>query len=197
MDDRSTLNDAKKTLDYSDAVARILLQDTFRMRCLEALAELALPQGFIGAGFLRNAIWDAQHNKALPTPLNDIDVVYFCAQSPRQRDDELERCLSALVPEANWQVKNQARMHKQHNHAPYDSCEQALSYWIEQETCVAVSLSQSGAFNLLAPYGLEANFAQTITINPRFPRPDVFKDRVAKKGWLKQWPHLRIQPYSL
>lgn len=182
-------------VNYEEHIARILLKDEHRMRCLHALDKLSLPQGAIGAGFLRNAIWDDLHQKSAFTPLNDVDVIYFCPTSSAQRDKALERRLHAQMPDVNWQVKNQARMHLQHGHPPYESCVHAVSYWIERETCVGVSLSKTGKFEFIAPYGFEANFANSISINPRYPRPDVFEARVAKKAWQALWPNLHVQPY--
>ena len=201
----------------------IIKRDPFRVRCLRALRALDLPQGYIGAGFVRNAIWDALHQKATPTPLNDIDVIYFSGgTNPPQRDvsadnalelapqpqlyspslaatksevkaqeRDIERELARMVPQANWQVKNQARMHLAHEHAPYKNCHEAISYWIERETCVAVRLLASDDLDILAPFGLDANFAGTISINPKYPRPDVFKQRLASKNWLTVWPLLK------
>ena len=186
-------NNASGSIDYVEKVSRLLESDMYRMRCLTALRELALPQGYIGAGFLRNAIWDVLHNKPSSTPLNDVDVIYFCRQSEKERDAELERRLYDMMPEANWQVKNQARMHALHGHNPYESCEQAISYWIEKETCVAVKLNESGRVEVLAPFGLQANFASTLSINPRYPRREIFNSRVKQKDWLKIWPQLTLR----
>lgn len=201
-------------------LGEIIKRDPFKMRCLRALRTLALPQGYIGAGFVRNAIWDELHQKVSPTPLNDIDVVYFCdevtvphssaerkhtnaslsqlaAQSEvlslvKSKEQAIERELTRLVPQATWQVKNQARMHMAHNHSAYRSCDDAISYWIERETCVAVRLLANDDVDVLAPFGLEANFAGTISINPKYPRPEVFEQRVVSKNWRKVWPLLKV-----
>ena len=202
----------------------IIKRDPFRMRCLRALRALDLPQGYIGAGFVRNAIWDELHARATPTPLNDIDVIYFSgeinppqsvasadntlesvpqpqAYSPnsaaansglKAQEQAIEHELARMVPQANWQVKNQARMHVAHAHAPYQNCHDAISYWIERETCVAVRLLANDDLDILAPFGLEANFAGTISINPKYPRPEVFKQRFASKNWLTVWPLLKV-----
>ncbi|MED5424850.1 MAG: nucleotidyltransferase family protein, partial [Pseudomonadota bacterium] len=166
-------------------LGEIIKRDPFRMRCLRALRALDLPQGYIGAGFVRNAIWDELHARATPTPLNDIDVIYFSGEiSPPQRiasadntlesvpqpqayspnsaaakpglkaqEQAIERELARMVPQANWQVKNQARMHVAHEHAPYQNCHDAISYWIERETCVAVRLLANDDLDILAPFG--------------------------------------------
>ena len=202
----------------------IIKREPFRMRCLRALRALDLPQGYIGAGFVRNAIWDELHARATPTPLNDIDVIYFSgeinppqsvasadntlesvpqpqAYSPnsvavkpglKAQEQAIERELARMVPQANWQVKNQAHMHEAHEHAPYQNCHDAISYWIERETCVAVRLLANDDLDILAPFGLEANFAGTISINPKYPRPEVFKQRFASKNWLTVWPLLTL-----
>ena len=204
----------------NQALSKIIHRDPFRMDCLRALSALNLPQGYLGAGFVRNAIWDDLHNKARPTPLNDIDVVYFSDEitvpqskvsventieslsqpgvqagvlsEAKAQEKAFEHELARFVPNANWQVKNQARMHLAHGHAPYKSCSEVISYWIERETCVAVRLLANDDVDILAPFGLEANFAGTISINPKYPRPDVFEQRVASKNWPKVWPLLKV-----
>ena len=133
----------------NQALSKIIHRDPFRMDCLRALSALNLPQGYLGAGFVRNAIWDDLHNKARPTPLNDIDVVYFSDEitvpqskvsventieslsqpgvqagvlsEAKAQEKAFEHELARFVPNANWQVKNQARMHLAHGHAPYKS----------------------------------------------------------------------------
>ena len=204
----------------NQALSKIIHRDPFRMDCLRALSALNLPQGYLGAGFVRNAIWDDLHNKARPTPLNDIDVVYFSDEitvpqskvsventieslsqpgvqagvlsEAKAQEKAFEHELTRFVPNANWQVKNQARMHLAHGHVPYKSCSEAISYWIERETCVAVRLLANDDVDILAPFGLEANFAGTISINPKYPRPDVFEQRVVSKNWRKVWPLLKV-----
>ena len=203
-------------LKLYQCVCEIIQADSQRMSCLNALQQLALPQGYLGAGFLRNAIWDFLHQKSTPTPLNDVDVIYFDANNTqRAKDTFYEMQLNEVLPQVKWQVKNQARMHILNGHAPYKNCEEAISYWIEKETCVAIALSTADSvalsvsasasarlsssfetaepFEILAPFGLQANFAGTISINPKYPRPDVFNKRIQKKRWCEIWPTLTVK----
>ena len=211
-----------KPLTLYQRVCDIVQADSQRMSCLHALEHLQLPQGYIGAGFLRNAIWDSLHQKSTSTPLNDVDVIYFDADNTqRSKDTFYETQLNEVLPQVKWQVKNQARMHVLHGHAPYKNCEEAISYWIEKETCVAIALSTAdsvalsasasgsssangkarlrssfetaGSFEILAPFGLQANFAGTISINPKYPRPDVFNERLQDKRWCEIWPTLTVK----
>ncbi|HSC80630.1 MAG TPA: nucleotidyltransferase family protein, partial [Chitinolyticbacter sp.] len=90
----------------------------------------ALPDGWIVAGFLRNLIWD--HRFGTRTGLNDVDVVYFDALDlGRARERQIEVLLAATVPQVCWQVRNQARMHLRHGHAPYRDCLDAVSRYPE------------------------------------------------------------------
>ncbi|MDO6565734.1 nucleotidyltransferase family protein [Alteromonas sp. 1_MG-2023] len=195
MNTESTQNLAIIEITESEArlaVSRIIAEDLYRMQCLAALNVLNLPQGYLAAGFLRNAIWDDIHGYGKATPLNDIDVIYFNpSDTSKQADKNIEQMLAAKVPSACWQVKNQARMHLHHGHKAYKDCEDAISYWIEKETCVAIRCSAHGnEFDILAPYGLVNNFVGTISINPRYPRAEVFTQRVVSKGWMDTWPKL-------
>jgi hypothetical protein len=53
----------------------IILADPARVEVLEFARDLNLPDWAIGAGFVRNAVWDHLHGYEFATPLNDIDVL--------------------------------------------------------------------------------------------------------------------------
>ncbi|MEW9798402.1 nucleotidyltransferase family protein [Alteromonas sp. CYL-A6] len=177
----------------SARLSALLRADPFRMRCLRAVRALKLNDAFIAAGFVRNAIWDACHGYDEPTPLNDIDVVYFdrrdCSEA---RDAALTEQLQSQVPDVVWEVKNQARMHAKHNHSPYTNTTEALRHWVEIPTCVGVRLEEDDSLTVTAPFGLAHNFSLNVAINPDFPRPYVFRQRIASKQWLLRWPRLRV-----
>jgi len=171
----------------------LLKSDDFRMECLKTAATLALPDWYLAAGFVRNAIWDHLHQKPLMTPLNDVDLVYFdpentCHSAELYYQDRLKQ----RFPEVNWEVRNQARMHLNHGHAPYDSTEHAISHWVELPTCTGVRLNSDNSLSLCAPFGLQHNWSLKIAINPNFPQPDVFIERINKKHWLDIWPGLKV-----
>ncbi|WP_370646549.1 nucleotidyltransferase family protein, partial [Photobacterium sp. OFAV2-7] len=70
---------------FEEKTSQLLVGDELRMACLEAARTLKLPDWYLGAGFLRNAIWDHLHGKTSMTPLNDVDVVYFDAEDTSLR----------------------------------------------------------------------------------------------------------------
>ncbi|MFB2801430.1 nucleotidyltransferase family protein [Shewanella seohaensis] len=186
------------------AVLRIWLsQDKHRMRVLELAQQCAqmhsLPQWCLAAGFVRNLVWDKLHD-IQQRPLNDIDLIYYCPLDTRpERDRAIEAYLQTLAPELPWSVKNQARMHLKNHDTPYQSTQDAMCYWPEQQTAVAVYLapipnlptSVVDSLQLIAPFGLTSLFALQLTHNPKRALA-VFEQRLAAKGWLSQYPRLTL-----
>ncbi|WP_299013148.1 nucleotidyltransferase family protein [uncultured Photobacterium sp.] len=180
-------------MNYQDQTAKLILADKYRMDCLRAARELNLPDWYLGAGFLRNAIWDHLHGKEQMTPLNDIDFVYFdtkhvCLKTEQQIEAQLQQCF----PVVSWEVRNQARMHVKHGHQPYSDTVAAISQWIEVPTCVGVRLEPDDKLVFCAPFGLGENWSLKVRINPNNSRPEIFRQRIAEKNWLKLWSKLQI-----
>ena len=133
----------------------LLRADPQRMACLQAAAELNLPDWALGAGFIRNLIWDHLHHKAVPTPLNDIDLIYLDKSDPQGlAEAEHEAWLAKRLPGQQWEVRNQARMHTRQLVAPFASSLEALSHWVEVPTCIGVRLTRDGEFEWLPPLRL-------------------------------------------
>lgn len=127
------------------ALVRVWIQeDDMRfstLKLVQACARVhAMPQWCVAAGFVRNLVWERLHGQAAK-PLNDIDVIYYCPLDIRpERDLAIEQYLLTLAPELPWSVKNQARMHLHNQDNPYQDVCDAMSYWPEIETAVAVTL---------------------------------------------------------
>lgn len=49
------------------------------MKVLAAVETLALPDCWIGTGFVRNPVWDALHGRPWSASYTDVDLVYFDA----------------------------------------------------------------------------------------------------------------------
>lgn len=175
-------------------LARLIAADEVRHRLLGAVAGLGLPDCWIGAGFVRSAVWDHGHGRPPGPTWDDIDVIWFDRdQGGPEVDAAIERRLARLEPSVNWSVKNQARMHRRNNDTPYRSAEDAMSRW--PETATAVALRVNGrAIDIIAPYGLDDLFSLLIRPTPAFvgaKRP-VFLERVRGKRWLERWPRLVV-----
>jgi hypothetical protein len=199
----------------ASVLASILRRDGNRMRILSIVQARRLPDCWVGAGFVRNAVWDALAGRP-PAPVSeDIDVVWFDpARCDAASDRRIERDLAARDPGLRWSVKNQHRMHIRNADAPYRCCEDALRHWPETATAVAVRLAHGGRIEVLAPFGLQDLFAGIVRPTPAFafdgrlPRAGqavstaavspvsgkraVFEARWREKRWLERWPFLRI-----
>lgn len=166
------------------------------MGMLAAVARLGLPDAWIGAGFLRNAVWDALHGRAPDLgALADVDVVFFGpADVAAERERAIETALAAGLPAVPWSARNQARMHARNGDARYTDTEDALRHWTETATAVAARLRE-GRVELLAPYGVADLTGLVLRPTPptaaRPRKMGEYRERVRQKGWLRRWSRLR------
>jgi uncharacterized protein len=184
----------QRRIETADDVCAFVARQADMMRLLLSVEELDLPDCWIGAGFIRNAIWDALHGRAPNCALlNDVDVVFFDrANASPASDVAIEDRLAARSPNLPWSVKNQARMHLRNGEEPYRNTAAAIARWPETATAVAMRLLQ-GRLELLAPHRLEDLIGLTVRPTPAFARrPEVFARRLRAKNWLARWPRLRI-----
>lgn len=183
-----------KALKTAADLSAFLEAEAGVVRPLRLVRDLGLPDGWIGAGLIRNAVWDRMHGRD-PLPPADIDVVFFdAADASTARDDALEERLRREAPDLPWSVTNQARMHAHNGHAPYRSTADALAHWVETATAVAARLTEAGRVEILAPHGLADLFALIARPTPAYrAKLDVFRARVEGKGWRQRWPRLDIR----
>lgn len=181
-------------MDAASHVIAILRADPLRWHLLGAVSALNLPDGWIGAGFVRNAIWDHLHGRAPSAPKGDIDVIWydpFCADEAK--DMEYEAALRAMEPGVAWSVKNQARMHCRNGDEPYVSATDAMRYWPETATAVAVRRTDGDGCEVAAPFGLGDLTQLMLRPTRRFAgaKRRIYDERVRSKEWMKTWPLLR------
>ncbi|PKH06643.1 nucleotidyltransferase family protein [Moritella sp. Urea-trap-13] len=173
-----------------DRIITLIEKDELRVKALDCVQQFNLPHCYLAAGFVRNLVWDHLHQKSVSTPLNDVDVIYFDETEPNPENDKLiESKLSALMPELNWEVRNQAIMHKRNGDKPYLSIIDAMSYWPEKETAIAIRKLNNDKYECISAFGFESLFNLQVTHNPKRSL-DIFSDRVTSKGWLEHWSKL-------
>jgi hypothetical protein len=160
---------------------------------LALVADLRLPDAWIGAGLIRNAVWDAVSSAATPQPPADIDVVLFDPRdATRERDRTLEVELLTKSPGPRWSVKNQARMHERTGDPPYANTADAVGRWPETCTAIAARLAK-GRVEILAPHGVSDLLGLIVRPTPAFEqKAAVFESRVREKAWAKRWPGMIV-----
>lgn len=156
-----------------------------------ACAELGVADWAIGAGAVRNRVWDALWGTQQPA--EDCDLLCFePARTGPALEAALEAALRQRAPGLRWEAVNQAGVHRWYRPAiaPRRSLEEGVAGWPETATCVALRLEADGAFTLIAPLGLDDLFAGRLRANPACPDPAAFARRLASKRFLARWPAL-------
>lgn len=163
------------------------------MRALEAVRSLELPDCWIAAGFIRNAVWDHLHGYPPGLAGKDLDVVWFDpAQTDAALDLDLEARLAEHAPGLGWSVENQARMHARNGDLPYGCVAHAMTFWPETATAIAARLTKADELEINAPFGLDDLFALRLVPTAPFAeqRRNIFQERMESKGWLLHYPKL-------
>lgn len=175
--------------------------DAHFMAALRAARALALPSWCIGAGAVRNLVWDHLHGHAQATPLKDMDMVYFDPSDlSAQRDAALQARLAAALPGTPWEVTNQAGVHLWfeacfgHAVAPLASLQEAVASWPEYATAVGLWLDGEERLRLIAPLGLDDLFAMVVRRNPARVSPATYRERIAQKQYTRHWPRVTVMP---
>lgn len=173
-------------------IIALIKQDKLRLDALDCVFQLNLPDCYLAAGFVRNLVWDHLHQKTTPTPLNDMDVIYFDDNEvDEQAYLKYEAELKQQMPWVNWQVRNQAKMNQRNGDRAYLNSLDAMGFWPEKETAVAIRQIEAGSYECISAFGFDSLFNFEVTHNP-LRELNVFEDRVKSKNWLQQWPKLMV-----
>lgn len=174
-------------------VPDLLMRDQLRWQALGMVEALGLPQGCIGAGFVRNLVWDHLHGRARDCRHEDIDVLFYDQSiTDAAYDAEIEATLRQSAPDLNWSVKNQARMHLRNHDAPYVSVADAMRFWPETATAVAARRLGNECI-VIAPFGLSDLDGLILRPTSEFPHKiKAFLARVKAKNWRTRWPKVQV-----
>ncbi|POP63753.1 hypothetical protein CXB35_27525 [Pseudomonas syringae] len=167
------------------------------MHLLRICRSLNLKSWCIGAGVIRNMVWDMLHD-APYRGASDLDLVFFDKILDPSYDKLITDKISKLYTSVRWDVTNQAHVHvwygdlHQTSVRPYQSLEEAISTWPEYCTSVGISLQANDDICIYAPFGLEDLFSLTVRHNPARASREVFENRVETKFCIARWPNLKI-----
>ncbi len=186
-------------------IINLIKKDKWMMDVLKTAESLDLPDWWIGAGFIRDKVWDFLSGHKERTPLNDVDIIYFDKNDfhsseadsySTKIEEEYQEKLNKIMPEIDWSVTNQARMHLFHHTAPYNNSKESLSEWSETATCIGVRIEKDNLI-ILAPHGIRDLVSLIVRPNPAYKKlyshdPGIFERRVKEKRWKEKWPKLKI-----
>jgi uncharacterized protein len=178
-------------------ILKLVENDPWMMDVISHAEELSIPNWVIGAGFLRNKIWDHLHGYSRKETENaDIDLVYF---DPNGNNQEQDEALSLEMKEKtgfNFEIVNQVYAHVWNGIPPYVSVEDAISQWPETATAIGIT-KKDEVLKLVAPYGIEDVVNLIIRQSPNFKSTalkseGLIENRVRDKRWLEKYPKLRV-----
>lgn len=191
----------KVSVDHRARLVELARGSGWLMDALRAVRSLGLASWCVGAGAVRNLVWDALSGHGQPSALSDVDVAFFDPVDLRgERDAELQRRLSERLPGLPWEVTNQAAVHLWfesyfgHAVAPLRSLEEAVGSWPEYATSVALWLDAGDMIHVIAPHGLDDLFNMVVRRNPTRASEQNFRDRTAAKRYAERWPGVTIVP---
>ncbi len=188
----------KKNVEPDPSIAFVedcLATSQWHMNVLRVVADMSLPDWAIGAGFVRNLVWDRLHGRGCQALPADVDVLYYSESHVGCRaEEEITNRLAATMPGTPWSVKNQARMHIRNGDQPYRCTLDAIGFWLETPTAVAVNLETDDKIEVLAPYGVADLIDLRVRPTPAGRRkPHAYSARVKDKKWQERWPKLRVE----
>jgi len=175
-----------------EEILDLIRKDKWMMSVLSIAEKLNLPDWVIGAGFVRNKVWDHLHGYTKKEwGSSDVDLVYFDEDDKGEEFDERLSEKLKSETEINWEVVNEHHAHVWNKIPPYTSTEDAISKFPETVTAIGVRV-RNGGIELVTPYGIGDNVNMIIRPTPIFEdKMDKIYERVAKKGWIEKWPKLK------
>jgi uncharacterized protein len=193
------LNPSKSEL--RDRLTAMVRQSSWLMSALTAVQALGLSSWCIGAGAVRNLVWDNLHGFKHPSELADIDVAYFDSSNlTTEQDRELQIKLMTMLPGIPWEVTNQAAVHQWFEDyfgqavSPFTSLQQAIASWPEYATSVGVTLLEDNTIQVIAPHGLQDLFSLMVRHNPERASVETYRERLANKRYAERWPKVMVVP---
>lgn len=168
------------------------------MTALLAAREVAAPEWLISAGAVRDAIWDALHDRPPTAVPRDVDLSFFDPNDlTPARDEAVEAALRRHTPELPWEAKNQAAVHLWYPARfgvavpPFTSCAEAVATFPEVASCIGVRLLEDDDLLVVAPYGLGDLLNGICRHNPTRVSVRFYTERQATKRWSARWPRVR------
>lgn len=169
------------------------------MSVLRAARACGLPDWLLGAGVVRDLVWDEMHDGFDPANVKDVDVCFFDPddRSPA-RDEAAESALTRMLPGVPWEAKNQAAVHLWYEHRfgirvdPLTSSADVVGTFPETATAVGLRLHGNDQLEIVAPCGLDDLLSGVCRRNPRRVTVEEYRRRVQRKQIAQRWPKVRI-----
>ena len=169
---------------------------------LEVLADMSLPDWYVGASCVSQTVWNLQHGFPAAEGIKDYDVAYFdpsdlSEESVERAETEVSRRMAEFAIKAD--VHNEARVHLWYGKRfgrdidQYRSTEHAIATWPTTASAVGVR-RYAGKPVVFAPFGLSDLLGMVARPNKTIVGRDVYEEKVSR--WSARWPRLTVVPWE-
>lgn len=189
-------------MERSGELTELVLGSDWLHNVVALVAALGLPDCWVGAGAVRDLVWDTKFGDGFdPAHIADVNVVFFDPLDPSAaHEHDIERRLREREPSVDWDVKNQARVHLWYEARfgqaaePLTSTTDGISTWPEIATAVAVRLRSDGGLDIAAPLGLDDLLDGVWRRNPVRVTDAEYHARIERKQPHRRWPGVVVLP---
>jgi hypothetical protein len=185
--------------ELTSRLRTLVCSSPFLMRALRAARTVDPPDWLIGAGVIRDRVWNHLHGFAQPAPSKDVDLAFFDPASlGSDREQSVQRAVTVQAPDICWDVTNQAAVHLWYPKVfgipinPLTSSADAVATWPETATAIGIRLLGDDSIEVVAPCGLDDLFGPICRRNPRWVTKEQYRRRVDSKQIAKRWPRVQI-----
>ena len=185
----------------ADDLERLIRASSWLMEILRVARACHPPDWWVGAGVLRDLVWDGLHDGFDPARVKDVDLAFFDPTDlSKECEAAVERELVARLPSVRWDAKNQAAVHTWYERRfgfpvqPVSSAAEGVATWPETATAVAVHLYPDDELEVTAPWGLRDLLTGVCRRNPERVSVEEYRRRLEAKQVAVRWPRVRIIP---
>jgi hypothetical protein len=186
--------------DRDDAALRELVWGCpWLLDILRTVERAGLPDAWVGAGIVRDLVWDSLYGAGFdPATVKDVDVAFYdSADTSAARDAAAEAALRQLTPDVPWDAKNQAAVHLWYASrfgdevAALISTRDGVDTWPETATAVALRVTND-VLDVYATFGLSDLLGGVWRRNPRRVSPTEYLARIERKCPHERWPGVSV-----
>lgn len=197
------LNGRNKSLSEQTRVLREILNHNESFTYAFRVLNKELDEYYIGAGCVAQTVWNYLSDKPIDYGISDFDIIYYDASDlSKEAEKNVEDRISSLLRDVPYEidVKNEARVHLWYEEKfgkaiePYESVKDAINSWPSTATAIGVRTTDSGEFEVYAPFGLNDLFGMLVRPNKALITRDIYEKKASK--WAGKWSDLVVVPWD-
>jgi len=151
---------------------------------------------WLSAGVIRKLAWNNIYKKDHDIFFTPLNLIYF---DKSDITDQRVKCFKKIdFGQKKFEIKNMAFEWKKRGNEPCQTLEDALKYWPDTATSVAIRLNNKKNIDVLAPFGLKDLFQGVIRPTPYFKENKIeeYRFRIHEKKWWENWPRVKILDFQ-